>query len=250
MRKICISLSKGGVAKSTSAVTLAHGLALLGKRVLLIDTDEQGHDSELLGVNPDFGLADVLNESIDINKALWEARKNLFILAGGLDLSGSKRAIVKKEFGAEKTLSLSLRAIENEFDFVIIDTSPSWDSLTINSLFYCEEVLIPVSLDVLSLNSLMEFKHRLKEVSDYKEKNVQNYILPTFADGRVKKTAEILALLKKHYSDILFEPIRYCARIAEAPGQKQTIFEYAPKSSAAIDYEKAIKRILNEKVNA
>lgn len=249
MRKICISLSKGGVAKSTSAVTLAHGLALIGKRVLLIDTDEQGHSSELLGVNPKFGLSEVIAQTVDLNQALCEARKNLYLLAGSLNLAGTKRVISKKEFGAEKTLSNALKGIENVFDYVIVDTSPSWDSLTINSLFYCEEALIPVSLDVLSLNSLSEYTQRLKEVSDYKDKAIQSYILPTFADGRVKKTSEILAILNKHYSDILFEPIRYCSRIAEAPGHKQTIFEYAPNSSAAFDYKKTIHRIINEKGN-
>lgn len=249
MRKICISLSKGGVAKSTSAVTIAHGLALENKKVLLIDTDEQSHDNALLGISPKLGLADVLNEQATIDEALFEARDNLYILAGGLDLAGAKRTIAKKEFGGERVLSKILESLNSEFDYVIVDTSPAWDSLTINSLFYCNEVIIPVSLDVLSLNSLIEFKQRLDEVKNYKGQSFVEHILPTFADGRVKKTSEIIAILEKHYKDILLSPIRYSARIAEAPSFDQTIFEYAPKSHVAKDYNIIIKRILNEKTS-
>ena len=77
MRKICISLSKGGVGKSSTAVSIAHGLALAGKKVLLIDTDDQGQDSFLLDVSPKHGLADVLNEEIGAEKSMFKARDNL-----------------------------------------------------------------------------------------------------------------------------------------------------------------------------
>jgi ATPases involved in chromosome partitioning len=115
---------------------------MAGKKTLLIDSDDQGQDSYLLGVKPEFGLAEVLNEEIRPMDAVCEARPNLFILAGGKALSGVKRSIGRKDFGAERTLSDALSSIEGLFDFVLIDTAPSWDSLTINALFYCTEVLI------------------------------------------------------------------------------------------------------------
>lgn len=135
MRKIAVSLSKGGVAKSSTSVSLAHGLALQKKKVLIIDTDDQGQDAFLLGVKPPHGLAEVLNEDMSPVDAIFEARPGLSILAGGKSLSGVKRSIGRKDFGAEQTLSEVLRPIEGLYDFVIIDTSPSWDALTINSLF-------------------------------------------------------------------------------------------------------------------
>jgi len=244
MRKICISLSKGGVAKSTSAVSIAHGLAAIGKKTLLIDSDDQGQDSYLLGVQPQYGLADVLNEEVSPLDAIHTARDNLFILAGGKSLSGVKRSIGRRDFGAEKVLSEALSPIEGKFDFVLVDTSPAWDTLTINALFYCDEVLTPVSMEALSLNSLAEFSKRLKEIQRFNPNLKHSYLLPTFSDGRVKKSKEILNILEKHYSQILCPPIRYCSRISEASGFGQTIFEYAPRSTGAKDYEQLVRKVI------
>lgn len=244
MRKICISLSKGGVAKSTTSVSLAHSLAIAGKKVLLIDTDDQGQCGFLLGVNPSYGLAEVLSEEMDPFEAMHEARPNLFLLRGGKALSGIKRFIGRKDFGAEQTLAESMKPIEGKFDFVIVDTSPAWDSLTINALFYCDEVLSPVSLEVLTLNSLAEFSKRLEGVCKFNFKLQHKYLVPTFADGRVKKSKEILAILEKHHKNALCSPIRYCSKLSEASGFGQTIFEHSPKSTAAQDYKNLAARVI------
>ncbi len=245
MRKICISLSKGGVGKSSTCVSLAHGLALAGKKVLLVDTDDQGQDSFLLGVKPKYGLADVLNEDVKAEDALHQARDNLWILAGGKALSGIKRSIGRKDFGAEQTLSQALSSLDKQFDFVIVDTAPSWDTLTINALFYCTEVLTPVSLEILTLNSLAEFSERLKSVQTYNKQLEYKYLLPTFLDRRVKKSTEILDQLRKYYPKLLCEPVKYSVRISESAGFGQTIYEYAPNSSGAKDYETMVQRILS-----
>jgi len=246
MRKICIALSKGGVAKSSSAVAIAHGLSLAGKKVLLVDTDDQGQDAFLLGVIPEKGLADVLNETVSVEKATCLARENLWVLAGGKSLSGAKREIGRKDFGAEQTLKQALSPIEGKFDFVIVDTSPSWDPLTINAMFYCNEVLSPVSLEVLTLNSLVEFGQRLKSVQSFNDKLSHKYILPTFWDRRVKKSTEILDQLKKYHADKILDPVRYCVRVSESAGFGKTVLEYAPSSNGAKDYKKTVQRILDD----
>ena len=246
MRKIAISLSKGGTGKSSSSVSIAHGLARSGKRVLLVDTDDQGQDGFLLGIKPEKGLAELINEESSFDEITIQARNNLWLLAGGKLLSGIKREIGRKDFRGEHTLSDTLSPVEERFDYIIIDTSPSLDTLTVNSLFYADEILTPVSLEVLSLNSLAEFTKRIEAIKQYNNKLSHAYVLPTFFDGRVKKSKEILDLLKKHYNEKVCAPIRYNVRISEAPGFGQTIFEYAPKSPAAIDYQKIIERILSD----
>lgn len=245
MRKICVSLSKGGVGKSSTCVSLAHGLALAGKKVLLVDTDDQGQDSFLLGVTPEYTLADVLSEDVSAEQALHEARKDLWLLAGGKALAGIKRSIGRKDFGAEQTLATALAPLEGRFDFVIVDTAPSWDTLTINALFYCTEVLTPVSLEVLTLNSLAEFSERLRSVQHFNKNLQYKYLLPTFLDRRVKKSTEILEQLRKYYPSLLCDPVKYSVRISESAGFGKTIYEYAPESSGAKDYANTVQRILS-----
>ena len=246
MRKIAITLSKGGVGKSSSAVAIAHGLALQGKRVLLIDTDDQGQDAFLLGVNPQHGLAGVLMENVSATDALHEARPNLFLLAGGRSLASAKKDIGRKDYGAEQTLSEALKELEGQFDYVIVDTAPSWDTLTINALFYANEVLTPVSLEVLTLNSVAEFAKRLEQVKKYNTKLQHCYVLPTFYDRRVKKSAEVLEHLKKYFAQKVCDPIKYNVRISESAGFGKTIFEYDGKGKGALDYQKVVERILSD----
>ena len=192
----------------------------------------------------------MLNEDKTAQEAIFEARPGLWILAGGKSLSDVKRSIGRKDFGAEQSLSDVLKPLEGLFTILIIDTSPSWDTLTINSLFYAREVLTPVSLEVLTINSLAEFVRRLESAKRYNKQLSHSYVLPTFLDGRVKKSAEIFEQLKKHFPNQLCDPIKYNVRISESAGFGQTIFEYAATSQGAKDYMKLIKRILKDEQTA
>jgi len=246
MRKIAISLSKGGTGKTTTAVNLAAGLARKGYRVLLIDFDTQGQVSRALGLRPPSGLAEVVSGKLQPQEAIIEARESLWILAGGRELAGVKRIIARKDFGAERTVSEALQPLQGQYHYAILDTAPGWDSLTINALFYAEDVLAPVSLEVLALESLAAFDKSLQAVQAYQEKLSLRYILPTFLDLRVKKSEEVLEMLKRHYGDLVCPPIRYNVRLSEAPGYGQTIFEYDPKSRGAEDYARLTERIASD----
>lgn len=246
MRKICISLSKGGTGKTTTAINLAAGLALSGHTVLMIDLDSQGHVSRALGVHTEAGIADVLQETIKAEQALLLARERLWIMAGGRALAGSKRLLSMKEFGGELALSESLEPLEGHFDYVLLDTGPGWDVLSVNALFYAEEILAPVSMEALTLQGLMDFAYSLQAVQKYNQKLDLRYILPTFLDGRVKKSQEILEQLQRAYGEKVCHPIRYNVRLSEAPGYGQTIFEYAPDSPGAQDYHELTRRIIED----
>lgn len=249
MRKIAISLSKGGVGKSTTAVHLAHGLALAGSRVLLVDTDTQGQCASFLGVKPEAGLADLVAGSVKPEEAILEARERLWLLSGGRGLAGIKMQIARQELGGERTLSDALEpfadnmGVIQKLDYIILDTAPGWDSLTIAALFCASEVLAPVSLEVASLLGLLEFQKSLEAVQKYHRKLSLKYVLPTFMDGRVRKSEEILGQLKAHYAELVCEPVRYSVRLSEAPGHGLTAFEYAPASHGAEDYQTLVRRI-------
>lgn len=242
MRKLCIAVSKGGTAKTTTAVNLAAGLAMAGLRILLVDTDVQGQCSRALGVQPAAGLAQVITEETSLEEALFQARERLWILAGGRALAGVKRLISRKDFGGERTLSEALAPAEDQYDFAILDTSPSYDVLNINSLFYAEEVLAPVSLESLALLGLLDFQRSLLDIQEYHSLELR-YILPTFYDRRVSKSDEILGQLRSHFGGLVCSPIRYNVRLSEAAGYGQTIYEYSPGSAGALDYQRLVEEV-------
>lgn len=246
MRKIAIALTKGGVGKTTTAVNLAAGLALAGQRVLLVDVDTQDQAATSLGVRPDAGLAEMAGGEITPAQALHEARPGLWLLCGGRTLAGLKRLIARKEYGGEQTLAEALAPFEGRYDFVLLDTAPGWDVLTVNVLFYADEVLTPVSLEVMTLQGLLEFTKSLAAIQRYHASLALRYVVPTFFDRRVRKSEEILAQLQSHFGDAVCDPVRYSVRLSEAPGHGQAIYEYAPRSPGAEDYQRLTQRILSD----
>ncbi len=246
MRKIAIALSKGGVGKTTTAVNLATGLALAGKRVLLVDVDTQGQVTKALGLQTGLGLADLVTAETTSAEALLPAREGLSVLAGGRALAGLKRQITRRDFGGEQVLSEALAPFEDQFDYTILDTAPGWDALTVNVLFYAHQVVAPVSLEVLTLQGLIEFEQSLTAIQKYHPALNLAYILPTFFDRRVRKSAEILEQLHSHYGERVCAPVRYNVRLSEAPGYGQSIFEYAPHSPGAEDYQALVERIMRD----
>ncbi len=130
------------------------------------------------------------------------------------------------------------------YQFVVIDTAPGWDALTVNALFDAGEVLAPVALEVMALQGLLDFTRNLETVRRYHPDLRFRYVVPTFLDRRVKKSDEILGQLATYFGPQLCPPIRYNVRLSEAPGYGQTIFEYAPRSPGALDYQALAERIL------
>lgn len=245
-RKICVSLSKGGVGKTTTSVNLSAGLALAGFRVLLVDTDTQGQSSYMLGIKTAAGLTELLTKELAPEEAIVEARKNLWLLSGGKSLAGVKRIIDRKSFGAEWTLSEALKPLEKNYDYIIIDTSPGWDQLTVNVLFYATEILIPVALEIMPLHGLSEFMKSLGSIQKYRKDISLKYVVPTFMDTRVKNPQLIFSRLKKLYREYICKPIRYNENFSEAPSFGKTIFEFAPGCSGAVDYRELVRRVAQD----
>lgn len=242
-RSLGVILSKGGVGKTTTSVNLAAGLAMAGYKVLLVDTDTQGQSSYMLGVKPEAGLAELVNKDIPPQKALYKARERLWLLAGGRSLAGLKRIIDRKDFGGELTLSETMAPFEPHFDYIIVDSSPGWDPITVNVLFFVQEILIPVSLEVMSLQGLSEFSKSLATIQKYRAELGINYIVPTFLDYKIPSRVDIYEKLKELYPNYLCTPIRYDASLSEAPAYGQTIYEYDDDSTGVVDYKALVRKV-------
>lgn len=245
-RRVGVSLSKGGVGKTTTSVNLAAGLALAGHKVLLVDTDTQGQSAFMLGLKPKSGLTELVTQELTAEETIIPARKNLWILAGGKSLAGLKRLIDRKDFGGEQTLAQALQPVEKNYDYVVIDTSPGWDPLTVNVLFYVNELLTPVSLEIMSVQGFGEFLKSIASIQKYRREVELKYIVPTFRDKRVKRADDILNQLQKLYGDKVCAPVRYNIRLSEAPAYGQTIYEFAPGSNGAHDYRELVRKVAND----
>ena len=245
-RTIGVIISKGGVGKTTTAVNLSAGLALSGFKVLLVDTDTQGQDSYMLGIKPAAGLSEYLTGEVKLEKAVVKARENLWVLAGGKSLAGVKRMIDRKDFGGERMLAEALEPLENNYDYIIVDTSPGWDPISVNVLFYVKEILIPVSLEVMSFHGLMEFMKSLSSIQKYRKEVMLKYVLPTFMDKRVNSPIRLFKKLSELYGEYICKPIRYNVSFSEAPAYGQTIYEFAPGSNGTEDYRELVRQVADD----
>jgi chromosome partitioning protein len=252
MRKIAVAMAKGGVGKTTTAVNLAHGLASIGKRVLLVDCDTQGQVAKFLGEKPPCGLYEFITErledgqSIARNDAIHRCRENLWILDGGIRLVELKNWLGEQAREVRQTvLAKKLIPKEGALDFLIFDCAPGWDVLSVNILMAASEVLCPVALQGPSMQGLKTFFRYLQSAQKINLQLRIEYILPTMFDRRTRHSHEIFSQLKKYFSRQICDPIHYNVRLSEAPTSGQTIFEYDARAQGAKDYQNLTRRILN-----
>jgi chromosome partitioning protein len=250
MRKLAIAMAKGGVGKTTTAVNLAHGLAKDGKRVLLVDCDTQGQTSKFLGVEPEYGLYEFITGRdkngtfIPKKDTIYQSRKNLWFLAGGLRLVELKNWLGEQQRDIRQTvLKNSLLPKNGTLDYLIFDCAPSWDVLSVNILMAVDEVLCPVALQGPSMEGLKTFFGYLLSAQKLNTDLQLKYILPTMFDKRTRQSFEIMHQLKKMFAKQICEPIHYNVRLSEAPTHGQTIFEYDDRAVGAIDYKKLTRRV-------
>jgi chromosome partitioning protein len=223
-------------------VSLAHGLTLSGRRVLLIDCDPQRNVAVTFGVEGEKGLDGLLmTGDVDI----LQVREDFFIIdSGGRRLLEVELQLGRLE-GRETRLRDALRHLKG-CDYVICDCPPSMNLINVNVLAYCDEVIVPVGMDYLSEIGARQTMEIMDEIMWIAERSSIDFrILPTFFDSRTRISRTVLDDLRENFGERLFSTvIRINTAIREAPGFNKTIYEHAPLSRGAYDYYKLTEEVL------
>jgi chromosome partitioning protein len=243
-RVIAVFNHKGGTGKTTTSVSLAAGLAMRGKRVLIVDTDSQGNVGVSLNVKSERTLYHVVVMGLPPADAATRVRENLDVIASNESLAAAELYLAGRQ-NRDRVLSRRLEAARTAYDVVVLDCSPSLSLMNQNALVFADGVLVPVACDYLSLVGVRQVIRTVKNVNQLLHHPVQIWgVLPTFYDARARICREALTTMKDHFGARCLLPIRAAMKIKEAPSQGQTIFEYATGSNAAEDYLRVVDRLL------
>lgn len=245
MRIAVVTQSKGGTGKTTTAINLAAGLARAGKRVLLIDCDPQGNVSSSLGIAAMKTLYNLFIERTPLIECIHSARENLDVIACDRNLAAVDQWLVMQS-RREEVLQRRLDLLEG-YDYVLLDTAPSFSLVGLNALMVANEAWVPVSMEFLSLEGLRQVAGNLRIVEEeLKHPLPIQYIIPTFFDARNHKSGEVDKMLREAYGQRVVNPIRVDVKVSEAPSFQKSIFEHAPRSRGANDYQALIERIISD----
>lgn len=157
---------------------------------------------------------------------------------------GRRNALVAVAFSQSPYgLADALEPIDKRYDYVIIDNGPGWDALALNTLHYATEILAPVALEGLAVIGFVSFLRQVQDIQKRRPELRLAYILPTFADGRVRKSQDILGQLQNQFGNLVLPPIHYNVKISEAAAWGRTVAEHAPHSAGAVDYCALAERV-------
>ncbi|MFL5815451.1 MAG: ParA family protein [Bdellovibrionia bacterium] len=254
---ITVANQKGGVGKTTTTMNLGVALARAGKRVLLIDSDPQANLTSYLGVTPgEDAFTDLLTlDQVYLSKRPVDAEaRKLYITStgSGVDLIASDKALSGVEYylfsRADRELVLShfLNGVSPHYDFILIDTPPSLNLLTLNALCTSDHVLIPVQPEFFSLEGIVKIRESIENIRDrWNEKLTILGVLFTQVSQRRKLTQEVIDMLRTEMGELVLETmIHENAAVTESSGHARSVIEYDRASRGAKDYLAAAKEVL------
>ncbi len=256
MQTIAILNQKGGVGKTTSAVTLAHGLALQGYEVLLADLDAQGNVADALGLEKANGLYRLLIDGAGRQAISRTGRERMDVILGDKTTAAAKQILAGQSF-REQVLRNALVKMKNDYDFAVLDAAPGVDVLQVAAMVAATHFIIPVALDHLAVVGAGDALASAASLTQMGALDAQFMgVLPTMWERTTNESHQQLVLLVDQFKKMVWPPIPLDVRAREAPAFGKTLWEFAPHCRALDGipnskknvggYRQVIERLLTE----
>ena len=238
-RVIAVANQKGGVAKTTSVVSLGAAFSRHDLRVLLVDLDPQSSLTFSLGIDPEqveTSIADVLLGETDLAATRQTSEEGMDVIPATIDLAGVEAMLLPAE-GREYVLRQALETVASRYDVILLDCSPSLGLLTLNALAAADEVIVPLQCEMLSHRGVGQLLDTVADVHRLLNPRLRvRGLLPTMYDGRSVHSRAVLADIGERFDLPVLTPVPRSVRFAEAPGVGGSILRTAPRSAGARAY--------------
>jgi chromosome partitioning protein len=249
---IAVANQKGGVGKTTTAVNLAAALAILEKKILLIDADPQANATSAVGIDvkkQKLGTYQLLEHTATADEVILPTdTENLDLIPSHIDLVGTEIELVDKK-NREFMLKKALENAHKKYDYVIIDCAPSLGLITLNALTAAHSLIIPIQCEYFALEGLGKLLNTIKSVQKIHNKNLDiEGLLLTMFDSRLRLSNQVVEEVQKHFGKMVFKTIiQRNIRLSEAPSFGENIIDYDATSRGAKNYLSLANEIIKKK---